>query len=312
MIGAMQNPIPYQKDRPIIRIRPMKGTSCKICTHELSSEPVLEINKPDRFEAFIGVDEKSFKRTWHRCSSCAVLQAVHYNGMDEKLAQISDKYYSIDFGSLTSGSRFERIQKIPDEKSDNYHRVRRIGDFYRNWIQSFEKSSTPSILDIGGGMGVFLCKYLEVNPDFTGVMIEPDRESTTHIDSSFPFEFHNRLFSGQEEYQRDFDIVTLNKVVEHIEKPHQLLSDIQKVLNKKHGLLYIEIPDEMNVYYKPSSDNSLGSLHHHLYNPHSLNYLLESTGYTVLRIERMFEASGKISIYAFAISSIAEKQWLTH
>ncbi len=285
---------------------------CKICNHELISEPVLEIKNPDRFEAFIGADETSFKRTWHKCSSCSVFQAVHYEGMDEKLAQISDKYYSIDFGDLASGDRFNRILKIPNQRSDNYYRVKRVANFYRNWIQQFKKSSTPSILDIGGGLGVFLYKYLKVNPDFTGVMIEPDRQSTVHIDHSFPFEFHNQLFSGQKEYQRSFDIVTLNKVVEHIEKPHKLLSDVQKVLNDKHGLLYIEIPDEMNVYYKPSSDNSLGSLHHHLYNHLSLNYLLDSTGYTVLRIERIFEASGKISMYAFAISKNAEKQWLTH
>ncbi len=285
--------------------------TCSICNGQLVNEPLLVITIPDRFEEYIGVDLASFKRTWHKCSMCSVVQAIHYDYRDKKIEQIADKYFKIDFGNTTSKSRFDKIMRLPNENSDNFYRVRRVKDFFSRWIVNFDFNASCSILDIGGGLGVFLAKFLEFNSEFSGVMIEPDKNSTNHIDETYPFEFHSLLFSGQEEFKRDFDIVCLNKVVEHIDKPHQLLSDIQKALNKISGLLYIEIPDELNINHRPASDNSLGSLHHHLYNVQSLNYLLENTGYSVLQMERILEPSGKISIYAFATSKSAVNKWLS-
>ncbi len=284
---------------------------CKICNNQLANKPLLTITKPDRFEEYIGVDSDNFKRTWHKCSMCSVVQAIHYDDRDRKLEQIADNYFKIDFGDTTSKNRFDKIMSLPDENSDNFYRVQRIKEFFSKWIVNFHSKSSHTILDIGGGLGVFLAKFLKLNPEFSGVMIEPDKNSTAHIDETYPFEFHSALFCGQDEFKRNFDIICLNKVVEHIEKPHQLLTDIQKALNTTSGLLYIEIPDELNIYHKSASDNSLGSLHHHLYNVQSLNYLLENTGYNVLQIARILEPSGKISIYAFATIKSVINKWLS-
>jgi hypothetical protein len=66
------------------------------------------------------------------------------------------------------------------------------------------------------------------------------------------------------------------------------------------GLLYVEISDYWTVGNRDSSDNILGALHHHLYGIRSLSILLQRAGLVPLKIERLTEPSGKISIYAFA------------
>jgi hypothetical protein len=68
------------------------------------------------------------------------------------------------------------------------------------------------------------------------------------------------------------------------------------------GLLYIEVPHKSTIQYRPSSDNILGSLHYNLYDIESLSILLKKAEFMPLNISTIIEPSGKISIYAFAIS----------
>ena len=52
--------------------------------------------------------------------------------------------------------------------------------------------------------------------------------------------------------------------------------------------------------HRPPDDNILGALHCHLYDPVSLAVLLSRAGLATLRIERVFDPSGKITMTAFA------------
>jgi SAM-dependent methyltransferase len=281
---------------------------CNICNGSLNVEPKLVITTRDRFEMAINSsDNPDFKRTWNECSNCSVIQTIHFEDNEKLLESISGSYYEIDFGDLKPGFRYNRIMSLDNQSSDNYHRVKRILDFYRQWNNG--GSSEPKILDIGGGLGVFLSKFIEMASEFTGVLIEPDEMSTSHLDDTYPFKVYREFFYGQEKFQNEYEIVTLNKVVEHLKNPKELISDISKVLGPK-GILYLEIPDDLNLVYKPSTDNSLGSLHHNLYNYKSLEHLITSCGYFPLLMERIKEPSGKISIYAFAIHDSKIDDWL--
>jgi hypothetical protein len=65
-------------------------------------------------------------------------------------------------------------------------------------------------------------------------------------------------------------------------------------------VIYVEVPDRRSIQFRPPNDNALGALHCHLYDPRSLSAVLEMAGLVPLSLERVFEPSGKLSVYAFA------------
>jgi hypothetical protein len=99
---------------------------------------------------------------------------------------------------------------------------------------------------------------------------------------------------------RDYDLCTLNKIVEHVTAPASLLRDVCAALRDPGGVLYVEVPDKLTIGHRPPEDNILGALHCHLYDFRSLTALLERVGLVPLQVARLFEPSGKISVAAFA------------
>jgi hypothetical protein len=106
-------------------------------------------------------------------------------------------------------------------------------------------------------------------------------------------------FTGNEAHIGAVDLITLNKVIEHLAQPQSLLEACGRKL-AANGVIYVEVPDEWTIGRRPANDNILGALHKHLYGPRSLTALIERAGLTVLRVGRVFEPSGKITVYAFA------------
>jgi hypothetical protein len=107
------------------------------------------------------------------------------------------------------------------------------------------------------------------------------------------------MYLGQPEL-RGFNLVTLNKVLEHIEQPMPFLLQAVQSLVPDDSLLYVEVPDKVTTRLRPPQDNILGALHCHLYDPASLGHLLQRAGLEVLWVNRVAEPSGKLSVYAFA------------
>jgi hypothetical protein len=97
-----------------------------------------------------------------------------------------------------------------------------------------------------------------------------------------------------------YELITVNKVLEHFDSPVTLLEGLAQNLNPENGLLYIEVPDRSSIEFRSPDDNILGALHLHLHSIKSLLWLLGEVGLEPLRVERIVEPSGKISVYCFA------------
>ena len=194
---------------------------------------------------------------------------------------------------------------LPLEKSDNAQRVLRIRDFTKRWfnIHTKEMENPHTVLDIGAGTGVFLSRFIEEfakeSVPWKGVALEPDRSAFEHLRSLGKFDAKEIAFTGQPEFS-DYDLCTLNKIVEHIDNPVGFMKSVRNVLSIDRGLLYIEVPDIMTIFYRHFSDNILGSLHYHLYDFRSLAYLFNAAGFIPLYVSRLLEPSGKITVAAFA------------
>lgn len=286
----------------------MSESICSICGGKLGRE-LLRITTPDRFESHVGIDPSGFVRSWIECNTCGTATNVHLPENSDKLANISSGYYEIDFKSSTIGDKYSKVMSLPPFQSDNAQRVRRIIEFLRVWQPRLSRDAPRCgrVLDIGAGTGVFLSKFLQQTRNehwsWEGVAIEPDPIAAKHLRELSMFAVIQDMFSGQLGLV-DFDLCTLNKVIEHIPKPVVLLEQVRSALAMS-GFLYIEVPDKLTVFHRPSDDNILGALHHHLYTMEGLSMLCGAAGLVPAYMVREFEPSGKISLAVVAMTEAA-------
>ena len=235
---------------------------CQICGGPLGAV-LLEINVPDRFERHVGISEEGYSRSWVRCDRCGVAQNQLSSESRAGLASLSSGYYEVDFAGSDIMSKYQKVMGLPACQSDNAGRVKRVLSMLatvRKGVEHFK------VVDIGSGTGVFLSKLIEESP-FTldCVAIEPDFDAAKHLVGLNLFEVVNDIFHSELKL-REPDLVTLNKVLEHIETPLEFLQS----LSASHGqesLIYVEVPDILTIEARPASDNILGPLHWHLYDP---------------------------------------------
>jgi len=276
--------------------------ACRMCGGLLGS-PLLVHQLRDRFETAIGVTQQGYQRAWRPCAGCGVVQNVQRPDDERALDALSAAYYEIDLGNNLR-PKFDRVMSMPPAESDNAGRVARIHEFIQD--NPARESGHRHVLDIGAGLGVFLARFLEEGGGrWIGTAIEPDPNAAAHLRSVGGFRVVEAKFTGDEPDLATAELITLNKVVEHLAEPLQLIKAAMRKLQSKHGVLYVEVPDAMTISYRQPTDNILGALHKHLYSPRSLIALIERTGLEVVRIGQVFEPSGKITVFGFARQPVA-------
>jgi SAM-dependent methyltransferase len=274
----------------------LRKIRCAVCDGEEGNE-ILLIDRPDRFEQSIGVGSKGYARQWVECLLCGAASNLLPPESAQRLAILRAAYYEVDFMGSDIGEKYRRVMSMPAGQSDNAGRVARVTDFVRRWSGA---PAQPRVMDIGAGTGVFLSRLVDQTAgawQYLGV--EPDPRAAAHLRQLEKFAVVEAMYLGQPEL-RGFNLVTLNKVLEHIEQPLPFLLQVVQSLVPDDGLLYVEVPDKLTTRLRSPQDNILGALHCHLYDPTSLGYLLRRAGLELLCVNRVAEPSGKLSVYAFA------------
>ena len=97
-----------------------------------------------------------------------------------------------------------------------------------------------------------------------------------------------------------FDLITFNKVIEHVPNPTRFLKNYLKYL-KKNGFIYIEVP---NIDAK---EDPLGYEreeffieHHHIFSKLSLIFMLSKLKLNIIQIKKIREPSSKYTLFCFA------------
>lgn len=285
----------------------MNTETCEICGGRLDS--VLAVHTaPDRFEVRLGISAENYSRRWIACGDCGSASNRMDPGNAARLARLADGYYEVDFANSSVGEKFAKVMALPEDKSDNAGRVKRVVAYLDNWRRSLGQTRrAASVLDIGAGTGVFLAKLLlskaQTVADWRATAIEPDPVAAEHLRGLGKFEVIQGVFDAAPTKQ-GYDLITLNKVVEHLPRPQPLLSGVANALDPASGIVYVEVPDVLTIGRRLPTDNILGSLHHHLYSPRGLTSLIENVGLRLLDLGRTVEPSGKITLFGFACSDI--------
>jgi 2-polyprenyl-3-methyl-5-hydroxy-6-metoxy-1,4-benzoquinol methylase len=264
--------------------------TCYVCgSKQLQFIELIE-KRPSR-ETDFHISEKDYRREVFTCNICGV-----YNN-----------FHSYDFSSLYAGSynastyqnhildKYNKIMSIPYDQSDNKHRVDRIVNFLQingNNIKDI------SVLDIGSG----LCVFLGLLKNHVGrtAALDPDSLSAEHalINVGVDESYCGHL--GEIKINGNYDLIALNKVLEHVTNPVVLLREAGKYLSD-NGLIYIELPDgEAAIKHQNLKDREEFFIEHYtIFNEKAFNKLAHLSGFEIIHMNAIHEPSDKFTLLAF-------------
>jgi SAM-dependent methyltransferase len=249
-------------------------------------EPVFSYEESPPGETPFGLTPEQYRREYRRCTTCG-----HYIA---RLSVPVERLYSGAYVDATYESAeglertYERIMGLPPERSDNAQRVRRIA-------QRFGRAG--SVLDVGSGLGVFPARMK--GEGWAVTALDPDPRAAEHT----------RRVVGVDAVCADFfaagdlgafDLVTLNKVLEHVVDPVAMLRRAGELL-EVGGTVYAEVPDGERAARDPDGGlrEEFFIEHLHVFSMSSFSLLADRAGFDALRIERLREPSGKYTLFAF-------------
>ncbi|WP_205032056.1 class I SAM-dependent methyltransferase [Hwanghaeella grinnelliae] len=203
-------------------------------------------------------------------------------------------YWDRTYGGTKMAETFERIMSLPPEKSDNRARVERVDGVAR------AMASLPApgdLLDVGSGLAVFPAAMREkgwscvaLDPDARGAQHARDRAGVQAVAGDFM----------RVDLDKHFDLITFNKVLEHVLDPVAMLTRAAGFL-KTNGVVYVELPDGEGAIVESAGREEFFVEHYDAYSVASLSLLAVQAGLQVDLIERVREPSTKYTLRAFLV-----------
>lgn len=200
-----------------------------------------------------------------QCEQCGLIQKIITSIYKENTKNIYENY---DIYAQGGGAE----QLVFDEDGTSKARSEQIIKYMQKHL---EISRTGKLLDIGCGNGSFLSTFNKFYNQYelSGAELnEHNKQQVLSIDKVQSFYTCNI-----DRIEKQFDIVTLIHTLEHIENPVVFLKKIATRLNRD-SFLIIQVPE---INKSPFDLMIYDHLSH--FTKNSLIYLLESSGYKVLK-----------------------------
>ena len=240
-------------------------------------------DEPPDGETRFDLGDQVYRRTIFACRVCGHLVSRH----DLDLADLYEgAYMDATYAGDRLRATYERIMALPPARSDNAARVERI-------VAAFPEPG--SVLDVGSGLGVFPARMRSAGWDVTA--LDPDPRAAQHLREEVGVTCIEGDFMQTDDLGR-FDLVTFNKVLEHVEDPVMMLSRTRRYLGQG-GAVYVELPDGEAAAAEGPGREELFIEHHHAFSAASLCLLAARAGFVVHRCERLREPSVKLTLFAF-------------
>ena len=256
--------------------------SCPMCGGA-QLEPVFRYDEPPPGETPFGLEH--YHREYHRCAACGHFLGVTSIDLDELY---SGAYVDATYSADGIASTYEKIMSLPPERSDNVQRVSRISE---------RLGDSGTVLDVGSGLAVFPARMREAG--WTCTALDPDPRAVEHARTAAGVEAVRADFMEADGLGR-FDLVTLNKVLEHVPQPVAMLARTREFL-APGGHVYVELPDGEAAATDPDGPNREEFFieHLHVFSMSSMSLLADRAGLMTESAERLREPSGKYTLCAF-------------
>jgi SAM-dependent methyltransferase len=253
---------------------------CNSCFSE-NWEQVFEFWGADKYESYCGLE--AVWRRWNKCVECGHYQS-EANYDPSRLMPVYKKGYRAEpFRGSPIKEEFDAVMALPNHMRENHSRV--------HWINmNLGYSNQNNLLDVGSGLGVFPFEMEGIGYDV--ICTEVNKDSQKHIKEDLGFE----CIDGDPgpEYFGKFGLVSMVHVLEHMQAPGLFLNAYRKYLCHS-GKLFIEVPDSIEFNYLPKNHDEFNSCHLHFFSLPTLSIIVERSGYTVKKAERIFHDARKLS-----------------
>lgn len=258
-------------------------------------EPAFKYDAPPAGETRFDLGGQTYCRAYLCCRLCGHCYSDHKMDLTS--------LYSGAYVASTYGDRmretFDRILALPAEKSDNAGRVARIVTFAKAF---FPAGKTPTLLDVGSGLGVFPYRMKEAGWNCSA--LDPDPRAVAHIKDVVGVQtVKGNFMSIETDLLGTFDVITFNKVLEHVEDPVTMLLKASRHLNPE-GFVYVEVPDGETAAVEGPEREEFFIEHHHVFSMASLALMALRAGFRILEIERLREPSTKYTLRSFLASQV--------
>lgn len=250
---------------------------------------VFTYDRPPAGEVRFPFAAGPYRREVLRCRVCGHFVSRH--AMDMR-GLYRGGYVDATYGPGGMRAAFERIRALPPERSDNEGRVRRVAAYVRSVLGD---RRTPRVLDVGSGLCVFLARLKAEG--FAGVALDPDPRAVEHAREAAGVEGVAADFLTAPD-MGTFDLICLNKVLEHVLDPRAMLAAALPRLGPG-GVAYVELPDGEAAWPDGPEREEFFIDHHHVFSLASAAILAERAGFQTRVLERLREPSGKYTLRAF-------------
>jgi SAM-dependent methyltransferase len=264
--------------------------SCPLCRAGRLTTALRYDHPPAGETVFPSLAGRCYHRTYDRCDLCGLFVG--------RIPSEMARFYTEEYVDATYGERlcatYERIMALSPEQSDNTQRVRAVQDFMLQ--RTSDRAST--VLDVGSGLCVFLSKMRTEGWQCTA--LDPDSRAATHAREAVGVEALCGDFMTID-LPIHYDLVTFNKVLEHVTDPIAMLAKSRSIL-AQGGVVYVELPDgEMAVHEGPGREEFFIE-HLWVFSAVSLEFLALRAGLVMQRLDRVREPSGKFTLRAFMMA----------
>ncbi len=258
---------------------------------------VFTYTKPPDCEVRYSFNQsEQYQREVRQCSRCGHLVTVHDMDLTELYAH---DYVESTYGGEDGIRRaFERVTSLDPASSDNVGRVARVHEYAAKHLPlPLEDDVQPSVLDVGSGLCVFPHRMKALGWDCTALDLDP--RSVRHAREVVGVKgFCGDLERAQELGQ--FNVVTLNRVLEHVEDPVAMLAGTKPFL-LPGGFVYVEVPDGELAAREGAEREEFGIDHWHIFSATSLALMVAGSGFVLEALERLREPSEKFTLRAFMV-----------
>jgi len=257
---------------------------------------ILEvITKKPEGEVDYGIVPEQYHRVVTQCQNCHVYTNQHDLLRQEMYAGDYNQSISESDVQASISQRYDKVMSLPIDQSDNRGRVARIGAYFDNIGKDLSQSD---ILDVGSGTCVFLGAIKgQVR---STACIDPDAQAVSHAINYVGVDMAHTGTLADFGSSPLFDIITFNKVLEHVLEPVAILKQASRLL-KDGGIIYVELPegDRTATHGNIAQRQEFFVEHYTIFNEPSYLALCQRAGYQCQAVNIITEASGKLSIYGF-------------
>lgn len=208
------------------------------------------------------------EHTYNQCRNC---ELIYKKDIPNSTKAIIDYYQGIDKNKSSA---------IEKTTSDFY--VYLINLFKKYWVHRFVRSRNENIklLDVGCGEAEFL-KVMDNNRfNLTGIDFRVNKKISNESIGLIEGSFLEHNFDD-----REFDVITMWHVIEHLPNPYRLFNKIDRVL-KKDGVVFISTPNTSSFGMKLGKSDWFHfdiPRHLNLYNIKSMQELSMKTNFELIK-----------------------------